>query len=168
MPTGSDFPTYVFRAGCITGVGQRAVAAHGFLAYLCQQVASGMTYEVIGYGGLQVRDNLDASDLAEAFAVVVRGPTVPGVFNIGGGSGATVSVLEALDLAGQISGRVPQMNLSNRRATAITNTGSATFGVFRWLIQSGGLLSARPTSWSSSLPASTDDVDNSYRPGGPR
>ncbi len=102
-------PTYVFRAGCITGVGQRAVAAHGFLAYLCQQVASGMTYEVIGYGGLQVRDNLDASDLAEAFALVVQDPTVPGVFNIGGGSQATVSVLEALDLAGQISGRVPRI-----------------------------------------------------------
>jgi CDP-paratose 2-epimerase len=106
--------TYVFRAGCITGVDQRAVEAHGFLAYLCRQVTSGGTYQLIGYGGLQVRDNLDASDLAAAFAMLVREPGEPSVFNIGGGPQATVSVLEALELAGRISGRTPRIDLVER------------------------------------------------------
>lgn len=96
----------VFRAGCITGPEHRAVSDHGFLAYLCRRVVAGLPYRVIGHGGLQVRDNLHVEDLAEAFARSVARPQ-SGVFNIGGGPGATVSVVEALDLAGRLSGRPP-------------------------------------------------------------
>lgn len=96
----------VFRAGCITGPEHRAVSDHGFLAYLCRQVVAGEPYRVIGHRGLQVRDNLHVEDLAEAFARAVAAPQ-SGVFNIGGGPGATVSVIEALDLAATRAGRRP-------------------------------------------------------------
>ena len=98
--------TMVFRAGCITGPEHRAVSDHGFLAYLCRQVVAGLPYQVIGHGGLQVRDNLHVDDLANAFARAVSAPG-SGVYNIGGGPGASVSVREALDLAGRLSGRTP-------------------------------------------------------------
>lgn len=99
--------TVVFRAGCITGPEHRAVADHGFLGYLCRCVTTGRTYRVIGHDGLQVRDNLHVDDLAEAFARVVARPRGSGVYNIGGGPGATVSVREALALAGGCAGRAP-------------------------------------------------------------
>jgi CDP-paratose 2-epimerase len=99
--------TLVFRAGCITGPEHRAVPDHGFLAYLCRQVTMGLPYTVIGHGGLQVRDNLHVDDLAEAFARAIVAPAGSGVYNIGGGPGATISVSEALELAGRLSGRAP-------------------------------------------------------------
>lgn len=103
---------FVFRAGCITGSGHRAVSDHGFLAYLCRRVAAGLPYKVIGHRGLQVRDNLHADDLAEAFASVIGKPAgKTGVYNIGGGPGATTSVAEALDLAGRLCGRVPVVEM---------------------------------------------------------
>ena len=103
--------TMVFRAGCITGPEHRAVPDHGFLAYLCERVAAGLPYTVVGYGGRQVRDNLHVDDLADAFAFAVSAPRVSGVYNIGGGPKATVSVSEALDLAGRLTGRVPIVEL---------------------------------------------------------
>ena len=99
--------TLVFRAGCITGPEHRAVPDHGFLAYLCQRVAAGLPYTVVGHGGLQVRDNLHVDDLAKAFALAVVAPHGAGVYNIGGGPEATVSVSEALELAGHLTGRKP-------------------------------------------------------------
>ena len=36
-----------------------------------------------------------------------------GVYNIGGGPGATTSVIEALDLAGRLSGRVPEVEMED-------------------------------------------------------
>lgn len=100
--------TVVFRASCITGPEHCAVADHGFLAYLCRSVASGRPYLVFGHGGLQVRDNLHVDDLARAFEMVVLDRCGAGVYNIGGGPDATVSVIEALEEAGRQCGRRPK------------------------------------------------------------
>lgn len=95
----------VFRAGCLTGENHRGAKAHGFLAYLCDCARSGRPYEVIGHGGLQVRDNLHADDLAEAFCRILAAQGGAGVYNIGGGVLGSCSVLEALDHAGELLGR---------------------------------------------------------------
>jgi CDP-paratose 2-epimerase len=97
--------TAVFRAGCLTGEDHAGAKAHGFLSYLCKSVARGDSYEVIGNGGKQVRDNLHADDLAEAFARVVQGDIRSGVYNMGGGRASSVSVIEALDIAQDILGK---------------------------------------------------------------
>jgi CDP-paratose 2-epimerase len=100
-----DLRAAVFRAGCLTGEDHSGAKAHGFLSYLCKSTMKGDSYEVIGNGGKQVRDNLHADDLAEAFARVVQGRIPSGVYNMGGGRDSSVSVIEALDIAQQILGR---------------------------------------------------------------
>ena len=97
--------TVVFRAGCLTGEDHSGTKAHGFLSYLCKSALAGTSYEVIGNGGKQVRDNLHADDLAEAFARVVEGEVPSRVYNMGGGRGSSCSVIEALDIAQDILGR---------------------------------------------------------------
>ncbi|MEM9496470.1 MAG: NAD-dependent epimerase/dehydratase family protein [Pseudomonadota bacterium] len=99
-----DLRAAVFRAGCLTGEDHSGAKAHGFLSYLCKSALRGDSYEVIGNGGKQVRDNLHADDLAEAFVRVVDGDKRLGVYNMGGGRGASVSIIEALDIAGEILG----------------------------------------------------------------
>lgn len=116
--------TVVFRAGCLTGESHRGVKAHGFLAYLAASARAGLPYEIIGHQGLQVRDNLHADDLAEAFARVLTGRGGAGVYNIGGGRGAACSVIEALAIAGERLGR----------PVASHPAGAARYGDHRWWI----------------------------------
>jgi CDP-paratose 2-epimerase len=97
--------TVVFRAGCLTGQDHNPVKSHGFLAYLCATARAGRQYEIIGNSGKQVRDNLHADDLADAFCRVFQTSEPSGVYNIGGGRGASCSVLEALAIAEDILGR---------------------------------------------------------------
>lgn len=97
--------TIVLRAGCLTGEAHRGTKAHGFLSFLCATARAGRTYEVIGHGGLQVRDNLHADDLAEAFVAALTGSGGSGVYNIGGGRLGSCSVIEALAMAAEVLGR---------------------------------------------------------------
>jgi CDP-paratose 2-epimerase len=90
--------TVAFRCGCITGGGHRGAPQHGFLSYLAECAAKGKTYQIIGYKGKQVRDNIHASDLVSAFAEVLRNPRSGAVYNIGGGRERSCSVIEAAEL----------------------------------------------------------------------
>jgi CDP-paratose 2-epimerase len=92
--------TAVFRAGCITGGAHAGAKLHGFLAFLVKSVVSGQRYTVIGHKGKQVRDNIHAADLAQAFVEVAQNPsTLLGgdVFNMGGGYSRSISPIEALN-----------------------------------------------------------------------
>lgn len=97
--------TVCFRAGCLTGPNHAGAQLHGFLAYLMKCTATGTPYTVFGYEGKQVRDNLHAADLAEAFMRFHAEPTAAAVFNIGGGRGNACSMLEAIELSERIAGR---------------------------------------------------------------
>ena len=66
---------------------------------------SGRPYRVFGYKGKQVRDNIHSFDLVEAFVEFVRAPRSGEVYNIGGGRHSNCSMLEAIDLCEEISGR---------------------------------------------------------------
>ena len=91
--------TVCFRGGCLTGPAHAGAELHGFLAFLVRCCAAGQPYRVFGHKAKQVRDNLHASDLVEAFWHYVQAPRAGEVYNIGGGTASNCSMLEAIDLA---------------------------------------------------------------------
>jgi CDP-paratose 2-epimerase len=66
---------------------------------------NGGTYQVFGYKGKQVRDNLHSYDVVQAFESFRRAPRAGEVYNLGGCRENSVSVIEAIDLVAQICGR---------------------------------------------------------------
>ena len=103
--------TAVFRGGCLTGPDHAGVALHGFLSYLVKCFVQGKTYSVFGYKGKQVRDNIHVSDLAQAFWLYMQAPTRGAVFNIGGGKSSNISMLEAINLISEKSGKKLQFEV---------------------------------------------------------
>jgi CDP-paratose 2-epimerase len=97
--------TACFRAGCLTGPAHAGTELHGFLAYLMKCTVSGQPYRVFGYKGKQVRDNIHSHDLISAFWEFFQAPRVAAVYNIGGSRHSNCSMLEAIDLCQEISGR---------------------------------------------------------------
>lgn len=100
--------TACFRCGCITGGGQAGAMLHGFLSYLVKCAVTGQDYTVIGHEGCQVRDNIHAWDLVNAFWHFFEAPGSGAVFNMGGGRTANCSVLEAIGIAERLTGRPMQ------------------------------------------------------------
>jgi len=99
-------PTVCLRGNCMTGPAHSSAELHGFLAYLARCLVQGREYTVIGYGGKQVRDNIHSYDYATAIFALCASPPAPGtVYNIGGGRRNSVSILEAISLMEQISGK---------------------------------------------------------------
>jgi CDP-paratose 2-epimerase len=97
--------TGTFRGGCLTGPGHSGAQLHGFLAYLMRCTVVGEPYTVFGYRGKQVRDNIHADDLVNAFDAFRRDPRPGEAYNIGGGREANCSMLEAIELCQAIAGR---------------------------------------------------------------
>jgi CDP-paratose 2-epimerase len=100
-----NMPTVCFRGGCLTGPAHAGTELHGFLSYLMICTVSGRPYRVFGYKGKQVRDNIHSFDLVEAFAEFIRAPRAAAVYNIGGSRHSNCSILEAIDLCQEISGK---------------------------------------------------------------
>lgn len=100
-----DMPTVCFRGGCLTGPSHSGTKLHGFLAYLMKCAATGTPYTVFGYKGKQVRDNIHSNDLIRAFDAFRQNPRPAAVYNIGGGRHSNCSMLEAIELCQEITGR---------------------------------------------------------------
>ena len=97
--------TACFRGGCLTGPAHAGAELHGFLAYLMKCTATGRPYRVFGYKGKQVRDNIHSHDLVEAFWQFALQPRSGEVYNLGGSRHSNCSMLEAIALCQEISGR---------------------------------------------------------------
>jgi CDP-paratose 2-epimerase len=95
----------VFRGGCLTGPAHSAVELHGFLSYLVKVALSGEPYSVYGYKGKQVRDNIHSSDVVRAIEEFAANPRPGEVYNLGGGRGNSVSMLEAIAKIEQLTAR---------------------------------------------------------------
>ena len=95
--------TACFRCGCITGPNHAGVEAHGFLSYLMKCAITGKSYTVYGYKGKQVRDNIHSKDLVKAFELFHANPRSGEVYNMGGGREANCSLLEARQMASEIT-----------------------------------------------------------------
>jgi CDP-paratose 2-epimerase len=97
--------TVCFRGGCLTGPNHSGTKLHGFLAYLMKCTVTGLPYQVFGYKGKQVRDNIHSADLIAAFYEFYQDPEVAAVYNIGGGRESNCSMLEAITLCQEIADR---------------------------------------------------------------
>src|SRR6201995_5614388 len=100
-----NMPTVCFRGGCLTGPAHAGTELHGFLSYLMICAVSERPYRVFGYKGKQVRDNIHSFDLVAAFAEFIQAPRAGEVYNIGGSRHSNRSILEAIYLCEEISGR---------------------------------------------------------------
>ncbi len=90
--------TVVFRQSCIYGTHQFGIEDQGWVAWFAIAAALGKKITIYG-DGKQVRDVLFIDDLTEAFDKAVKKIKIAQgqVYNIGGGSKHTLSLLELLD-----------------------------------------------------------------------
>ena len=102
--------TAIFRGGCLTGPAHSGTQLHGFLAYLVKCIATGLEYQIFGYKGKQVRDNIHSYDLVNAFYHVVQNPRKGEVYNMGGSRHSNVSMLEAIEKIEKRLGKKAQVD----------------------------------------------------------
>jgi CDP-paratose 2-epimerase len=105
-------PATVMRMSCIYGPHQFGTEDQGWVAHFLIQALNGRPLTLYG-DGLQVRDVLYVDDLVDAMLAAHEhiDRTQGEAFNIGGGSGSTVSLLELLDRIGTLIGRAPEYRL---------------------------------------------------------
>ncbi len=108
--------TVVFRMSCIAGQGQFGNEDQGWVAHFLHSALLGTPLVIYG-SGLQVRDVLHVGDLLHAFEVVHEFPeaTRGQIYNIGGGTRNTTSLLELMDTITELTGTRPQYELGPGR-----------------------------------------------------
>lgn len=97
--------TASFRGGCLTGPSHSGAELHGFLSYLMKCTMTGTPYNIYGYKGKQVRDNIHSYDLVNAFYHFYQNPRGAEVYNIGGGRFSNCSMLEAIQECEKITNK---------------------------------------------------------------
>lgn len=97
--------TACYRGGCLTGPAHSAAELHGFLAYLIKCVKEKRKYRIFGYKGKQVRDNIHSFDVCRAFEAFYENPRCGEVYNLGGGRTNSISMLEAIQMAEDVTGK---------------------------------------------------------------
>jgi len=97
--------TGVFRMGCITGGAAMAAEQHNWEPFFVRKALSGELLTIYGYDGYQVRDVIHAGDLAELFYQFIKSPRPGQTYNVGGARQNSTSLLEAIDLIEEITGK---------------------------------------------------------------
>jgi CDP-paratose 2-epimerase len=152
-------PAVVFRMSCIYGPHQMGTEDQGWVAHFLIQALHGQPICIFG-DGMQVRDVLYVDDLVDAFLLAqANNWTLSGqAFNIGGGLGNTISLLELVDLIRSLHGGKPEVQVDGWRAgdqryyVSDTRKFKAATGwvpkvnvragverLYEWLIESRGL-----------------------------
>jgi CDP-paratose 2-epimerase len=108
-------PTVAFRCGTLTGPAHSAAELHGFLAFLMRCAMERRTYRIFGYKSKQVRDAIHSHDLLAAFEAFFRNPRPGAVYNMGGGRDSQVSMMEAIAMAGDITGEPMRTEMHDNR-----------------------------------------------------
>jgi CDP-paratose 2-epimerase len=109
-------PAIVFRMSCIYGPHQFGTEDQGWVAHFLIRAMEGQP--IILYGdGRQVRDILCVDDLVDAFLLAQQSMATESgnAFNIGGGPGNTVSLLELLEMIGELLGHKPEVEFDSWR-----------------------------------------------------
>jgi CDP-paratose 2-epimerase len=109
-------PTIVFRMSCIYGRHQHGNEDQGWVAHFLLRALEGEPITFYG-DGAQVRDILFADDLADAMLCARDsvGALAGRAFNIGGGTESTTSLLELVDLIGDLHGKRPRLRFAEER-----------------------------------------------------
>lgn len=102
-----------FRLTGLYGPRQLGGEDHGWVANFAIRTILGMPITIYGTGK-QLRDILYASDVAEAFDAFYK-TRRPGIYNIGGGIEHSISLLECLELIGEITGKKPTIKYEPSR-----------------------------------------------------
>src|SRR3954454_4063661 len=105
-------PAIVFRMSCIYGPHQFGTEDQGWIAHFLIRALEGRPITLYG-DGRQVRDILFVDDLVDAFLLAQRNMDryAGTAFNIGGGPANPISVLELLNLIGQLTGERPDITI---------------------------------------------------------
>ena len=111
-----DLPATVFRMSCIYGPHQHGTEDQGWVAHFVLRALE--REPIVIYGdGAQVRDVLYVGDLVDAMLLAV-GDTdnAAGLaFNVGGGPANAASLLEVVQLVGEILGEEPRLDFAEER-----------------------------------------------------
>jgi CDP-paratose 2-epimerase len=102
-----------FRLTGIYGPRQLGGEDHGWVANFAIRAVIGAPLTVFG-SGKQLRDILYVTDAASAFEAFYRA-RIPGVYNIGGGVGCMISLLECIDLISDLTGTRPEVRFEKDR-----------------------------------------------------
>jgi CDP-paratose 2-epimerase len=166
-------PAVVFRMSCIYGLHQSGNEDQGWVAHFLIRAIEGKPIALFG-DGMQVRDILFAEDLVDAFLLAQANiHTLFGqAFNIGGGLGNTISLLELIDLIGRLREKPVRHTLHEWRpgdqryyvsdtrkfkaATGWSPKVSAREGIERlycWLLESRGMAAPQELAWKEGLNA---------------
>src|SRR6266480_5826147 len=111
-----QMPVGVFRGGCLTGPCHSAVELHGYLVYIVICAMTGKEYQVYGYKGKQVRDQIHSHDVASLFLEFYKSPRCGEVYNMGGGRSNSVSILETIDI---LAGMGYKLNYSYKETNRV-------------------------------------------------
>lgn len=157
-------PMIVFRMSCIYGPHQFGTEDQGWVAHFLIRAIEGQPITLYG-DGMQVRDILFVDDLLDACLLAqAQMPKLSGqAFNIGGGPSQAVSLLELIDLIGELHGERPAVHFGDwrsgdqryyvsdtrrfRAATGWKPQVSVRQGLnrlYRWLMESRHPAAARP------------------------
>src|SRR5688572_5225136 len=110
-------PALVFRMSCIYGPHQYGNEDQGWVAHFVIRALNGEPITIYG-DGKQVRDILFIDDLVDAFLLAQQHmkKLSGNAFNIGGGPQNTISLLELLDLLGEVHGGELSVHFEDWRA----------------------------------------------------
>ena len=100
-----DMPTCCLRGGCLTGPNHSGVELHGFLNYLVKCNISEKKYNIFGYKGKQVRDNIHSYDVVRFIECFLEKPGRAQVYNLGGGKNNSCSILEVFKMVEEVTGK---------------------------------------------------------------
>jgi CDP-paratose 2-epimerase len=106
-------PVASFRFTGLYGPRQFGGEDHGWVANFCIRALLNEPVRIFG-SGKQVRDILFAEDAVNALHAFYEHGT-PGIYNIGGGTACSLSLLECVDLIGRITGKKPEVELHKGR-----------------------------------------------------
>ncbi len=104
----------VFRMSCMYGTRQMGVEDQGWVAWFTLAALSGKPITIYG-DGKQVRDVLYIDDLVAAYEAFLNSDMQHGVFNTGGGSQNTLSLLELLAMLEDYTGKKIEVGFSEWR-----------------------------------------------------
>ena len=111
-----SIPAVVFRMSCIYGPHQFGTEDQGWVAHFLIRAIEGQPISLYG-DGMQVRDILFVEDLVDAFLLAQENiHALSGqAFNIGGGIDNTTSLVEFIELIGEIHGKKPPVDFDTWR-----------------------------------------------------
>lgn len=150
--------TTCLTSGCLPGPNHSGVELHGFLSYFAKVNVQDGVYNVFGYKGKQVRDNIHSYDVSRAIDCIIGSPRCGEVCNIGGCRANSCSILEAFGLVESITGKrmkytYVEQDRQGDHICHITNLGKLKDHYPGWdvTISLEQMMEARVAAWADRL-----------------